>query len=273
MQTVEEKKEKLKKYQQEYYKKNKETILKKCKKYRDDNKDKIRKYHKKHYIENKEEIDKKHKEYRETHKAEISTYHHENHKKNKLIINAKKKAYRRSFAKYDVWFERMKPYYPGAIQQDPENKEFVQVRCKYCNNWFNPTNSQIKGRWERITGINDHGVHELYCSKACKRACPSFNQKKYPKGFKQNTSREVQPELRKMVFERDNWTCQKCGKSKKDFPELILHCHHIFPINEDPIRSADMDNCETLCKECHLWKHKNIPGCGHAEMRCSEEKK
>ena len=115
------------------------------------------------------------------------------------------------------------------------------------------------------------GEANLYCSEGCKRSCPTFGQKLYPKDFKQNSSREVQPELRKMVLERDNWTCQKCGKSKEDFPELELHCHHIFPLNENPVESADMDNCITYCKECHKWIHKNVPGCGYAEMKCSED--
>jgi len=64
-----------------------------------------------------------------------------------------------------------------------------------------------------------------------------------------------------MVLKRDDYTCQKCGS------EEILHCHHIFPLNENPVMSADINNCITLCKSCHKLAHK-IPGCGYHEMRC-----
>ena len=73
-----------------------------------------------------------------------------------------------------------------------------------------------------------------------------------------------------MVFKRDNWTCMNpdCNKSKSEFPELELHCHHIDPVINNPIESADIDNCITLCKECHINAHKKTPGCGYAELRC-----
>jgi 5-methylcytosine-specific restriction endonuclease McrA len=48
-----------------------------------------------------------------------------------------------------------------------------------------------------------------------------------------------------MVFERDNYKCVKCGEEKP------LHCHHIDPVKGNPIESADIDNCITLCKKCH----------------------
>jgi 5-methylcytosine-specific restriction endonuclease McrA len=69
--------------------------------------------------------------------------------------------------------------------------------------------------------------------------------------------------LRQMVLLRDNYTCQKCGS------EVSLHCHHIWPLNESPITSADMDECITLCKSCHKEIHMNVAGCGYYEMRCS----
>jgi 5-methylcytosine-specific restriction endonuclease McrA len=103
----------------------------------------------------------------------------------------------------------------------------------------------------------------MYCSDGCKSECPIYNQSKWPKGFKKATSREVQPQLRQMVLERDNYECQKCGS------ELALHCHHIYPLNESPITSADMDECITLCLTCHEEVHMNVAGCGYYEMRCS----
>jgi len=75
-----------------------------------------------------------------------------------------------------------------------------------------------------------------------KNACPIFRMRRFPKGFYLGTSREVQPELRQLVLKRDNYTCQKCDKCNVE-----LHCHHITGVEQNPIESADVDNCITLC--------------------------
>jgi hypothetical protein len=54
--------------------------------------------------------------------------------------------------------------------------------------------------------------------------------------------------------------------------KIQLHCHHILPLNESPITSADINECITLCKECHEEIHISIDGCGYGQMRCSTEK-
>lgn len=51
---------------------------------------------------------------------------------------------------------------------------------------------------------------------------------------------------RESVFQRDNWTCQKChvrgGK---------LEAHHIKPFAVFPELRFDLNNGITLCKSCH----------------------
>lgn len=52
--------------------------------------------------------------------------------------------------------------------------------------------------------------------------------------------------LRKKVFERDNFTCQKC---KIIDDESLLEAHHITPLcfgGKD-----ETENLITLCKDCH----------------------
>ena len=71
--------------------------------------------------------------------------------------------------------------------------------------------------------------------------------------------REVQPELRSMVLERDNYECQKCGNTEG------LQCHHIYPVNIEPLLSADIDNCMTLCTICHKEVHKK-DGCRYPQL-------
>ncbi len=150
--------------------------------------------------------------------------------------------------------------YGYETRRDKQKKSMIQVKCHYCDQWFSPSQTNIN---LRLNAINSYGGLHLYCSDGCKESCPTYNRTKYPKGTKPNSSREVQPALRKIVLERDDWTCQKCGADI----EATLHCHHIDPVINNPIESADVDNCITLCKACHHIAHKK-PGCGYGELRC-----
>lgn len=52
------------------------------------------------------------------------------------------------------------------------------------------------------------------------------------------------------VFQRDRYTCKKCGKIGGD-----LHCHHIKPFSKFPHLRVDINNGLTLCKACHRTEH------------------
>lgn len=54
------------------------------------------------------------------------------------------------------------------------------------------------------------------------------------------------------VFKRDDYTCQKCGRSGKD---LVLEAHHITPWFDYPEGRFELSNGETLCSDCHTLKH------------------
>lgn len=57
---------------------------------------------------------------------------------------------------------------------------------------------------------------------------------------------------REAVFERDNWTCQKCKiRSGK-----LLHPHHILNFAEYPEVRFAIDNGITLHESCHRKFHK-----------------
>jgi hypothetical protein len=144
----------------------------------------------------------------------------------------------------------------------------MEVRCAYCGKHFVPSKTSVVNRMTCLNQKPDDrtfGEGRFYCSVGCRKACPIFNMRKFPKGFKKATSREVQPELRQLVLKRDNYICQKCGKTITE-----LHCHHIEGIKQNPIESADIDNCVTLCKKCHKEVH-NQEGCKYHELWCKEE--
>ena len=144
-----------------------------------------------------------------------------------------------------------------------ENTEVLEVKCVYCGRWYAPKFTEVRHRLVAINSLNI-GEQRLYCSENCKQACPIYGRQKYPKGFKQITSREVSTYLRQMVFERDNWTCQICGKTIKG---VQLHCHHMDPVAQNPLFQNDTNSCITLCKDCHKEVH-NQHGCRYIDLRC-----
>ena len=70
---------------------------------------------------------------------------------------------------------------------------------------------------------------------------------------------------RNKVFERDDYTCQCCGRKSMQGDKVFLECHHIKPfsiiLSDNNITSIndalkcnelfDINNGQTLCKECH----------------------
>jgi hypothetical protein len=158
--------------------------------------------------------------------------------------------------------------YAEECRRNPNDEKILDVRCTYCGKWFTPSIQHVYDRIRALNG-NQAGEQRLYCSEKCKMECPIYKQHKYPKNYKPSSSREVQPELRQMRFEIDNYTCQKCNKHQLKL-DVGLHCHHIEGINWEPIESADIDKVITLCKNCHIEVHKK-EGCGYNEMRCKNE--
>lgn len=162
---------------------------------------------------------------------------------------------------YDTYAYRLE--FCESCRRSMDNKLFMDVKCVYCGNWFSCSLNQAVDRTRFIEGKKEYEA-KFYCSDGCRMTCPIHSQKLYPKGFKKASSREVQPELRQLVLKRDNYSCQICGKS---IDEVELHCHHIEGVEQNPIESADVDVCITLCKEHHKKVHKSN-GCRYVDMRC-----
>lgn len=57
-------------------------------------------------------------------------------------------------------------------------------------------------------------------------------------------------EWRKQVFEKDLYTCQKCGLVGSK-----LRAHHIESFNNNPVLRTTIENGITLCKKCHKDFH------------------
>jgi len=150
-------------------------------------------------------------------------------------------------------------------KRNKSDKNILEVKCTYCGKWYIPKLHEVIDRIRSINSIN-FGEHRFYCSRKCKKECSIYNQRKYSKDHKPATSREVQPELRQLRFENDNYTCQKCDKHQNEL-QVGLHCHHIEGIRWEPLESADIDKCITVCRDCHIKIHK-IEGCTYDDLKC-----
>jgi len=157
-----------------------------------------------------------------------------------------------TYAKQLSWCE--------LVRRNKQDRSILEVKCAYCGKWYIPKRSDVSNRLCYLKGQRT-SENRLYCSKQCKKECPIYRKSLYQADFEISTSREVQPELRQMVFKRDNWTCQKCGSTKS------LHCHHTEGIRWEPLESADIDKCITFCKNCHKEVHRK-DGCKYHEMQC-----
>lgn len=61
-----------------------------------------------------------------------------------------------------------------------------------------------------------------------------------------------------MIRERDNWTCQFCGKYYEP-PTQALHCSHFWGRSNKATR-FDALNCDALCYGCHVRNEGNKQG-------------
>lgn len=73
--------------------------------------------------------------------------------------------------------------------------------------------------------------------------------KDYAKEFYQS---KAWKQTRRYVFERDLGLCRRCGKPG----EIVHHIVYLTPENiNDPSISLNIDNLETLCRDCHAAEH------------------
>lgn len=69
-----------------------------------------------------------------------------------------------------------------------------------------------------------------------------------------NQRKLMTPELRNKIKERDNYTCQICGKYMPD--EVGLHVDHIIPISKGG--KTVEQNLQVLCDKCNLRKSNRV---------------
>ena len=161
---------------------------------------------------------------------------------------------------YDTYASKIE--FCEEVRRDPNNEDWLQVRCTNCNKWLSPN---VEGVRNRLKGVDDnkHGECRFYCSDECKHSCPIFGQHKFPKGFKPEPTRDsaLQREWRNLLLEERGYKCEKCGRT-----DVPIFAHHIDPVKCAPMFATDLDNGILLCEECHDGAH-SLPNCSTTELR------
>lgn len=117
-------------------------------------------------------------------------------------------------------------------------------KCIYCQKEFKT--------YERKT--------KIYCSKKCydldKQIRMKGEKSHLWQGGKTQKNKLLRTQAkyrywRKKIFERDNWTCQKCNAKSQKGKRIYLEAHHIKHINQNPNLLYEINNGITLCRKCH----------------------
>lgn len=142
--------------------------------------------------------------------------------------------------------------------------EILEVKCVYCGRWFVPTRLAVSGRLDAINNLN-RGEGRLYCSENCKQLCPTYGQKKYPKGHNPyEVSKSIwytNAELRvwrEEVLKRENYICEYCG-------EKATIAHHSKPKKLEPFFALDPEYGVACCEKCH-YKYGHQGECNTANL-------
>lgn len=130
----------------------------------------------------------------------------------------------------------------------PLQKEKVQITCAECG---------------RVFGVQPYRSDARFCSSKCCGRWLSKNNSgennfRWKGGYEPYYGPNWNVQRRK-ARERDNYTCQVCGK-KEDGQELDIH--HIIPFREfklERYREANqLLNLITLCRHCHISTERSL---------------
>jgi 5-methylcytosine-specific restriction endonuclease McrA len=156
------------------------------------------------------------------------------------------------------------------IHGEEEGKRLKKLRSNQMKGI--PKSEETKKRISITVQGRESGFKGKHHKTETREILSKIRREKYKE--KQTINKQVRrywklEEWRKKVFERDNYTCQKCGiKNKKGLGKTVyIHAHHIKSlssiIGELSFEKAilveelyDINNGVTLCIKCHKKEHK-----------------
>lgn len=118
--------------------------------------------------------------------------------------------------------------------------------CLVCNKTFQADYSNLKNGYAK------------YCSSACygkslenKLGKLSHHWKGGITPLDKKERVRFRDTIQKLIFERDNYTCQICGIKNGNGKTVCLQVDHIQPWAKYIELRFDVNNCRTLCQKCH----------------------
>lgn len=113
--------------------------------------------------------------------------------------------------------------------------------CRFCSR-------ECYIEWQK--GVPKSQSYRDFCAARTGENNPNWRGGKVEENQKIRNGKEIRS-WRKSVFERDGFTCQKCGKKRTEDNRIRLDAHHIKPFAKFPDLRFDVNNGLTLCGECH----------------------
>jgi HNH endonuclease len=159
---------------------------------------------------------------------------------------------------YDTYAKRLK--LTEKVRRNEENKDILEVRCKYCKKWFIPKMTAVNARLAALNGVKGSGDANLYCSDECKQLCPIYGKRLYQENHPNKPKRLNPYKWSKAVLEKFNYTCEICGSKEN------LEAHHILPVKTNQELVEDVNNGACLCHDCHM-KHGHKDECSLSNLR------
>jgi len=145
-----------------------------------------------------------------------------------------------------------KKYCSKQCYDQAQTKEKTSLVCRHCGKIYQVHTSYLRHRVS------------MYCSVKCagdaKSIAQAGDKSNFWKGGISTENRKLRASKkwklwREAVFERDNWTCQKCGARSGTGKPLLLHPHHIKAFAKYPELRFIISNGITLCVSCHKEVH------------------
>lgn len=132
-----------------------------------------------------------------------------------------------------------------------KEKAMSTMMERYGSEWYTQT-EECKERYKQ-TCLEKYGVEYFLQCEEIQKMRTGENNPNWKGGYEHHHDKRNTPEYRvwrKSIFERDDYTCQKCGKRGHR-----LNAHHIHNYATNEKLRFDESNGITLCEECHKEFH------------------
>lgn len=117
------------------------------------------------------------------------------------------------------------------FQKKSSEKDGLQRKCKKCR--------EIEGKKYRVKANKTRKIRRNK-GKPIKVKKPLY--------MRHNVYSPDWNVIRKIIYKRDNWTCQECGIKCHNSTKHKIQCHHI----DYDTTNNNAENLITLCASCHM---------------------